>query len=88
MASVAERIPDVVSERVFARSGGRCECARPHTGQQAPHHGGRCLRRFSRFGGHWESRVVSAEAVRRADKVVQCEALCLACAQLLEAESR
>ncbi len=70
---------DTVKDQAFNRSGGRCQCTRQHTGRtNAPHHGGRCSRTFTRHGG-WEAHHITAGG---ADTLSNCEALCTTCHQL------
>ena len=66
---------ETVKDSVFARCGGRCECHREHTGQSAPHHGGRCHNTFTRHGA-WEAHHIIAGGP---DTASNCEALCQSC---------
>jgi hypothetical protein len=68
-----------VKDQAFARSGGRCECHRQHLGLTAPHHGGRCPRTLTRYGGQWEAHHITAGGP---DTLSNCEVLCLTCHQL------
>lgn len=70
---------ETVKDEAFKRSGGRCECTRQHPGRtDAPHHGGRCARTFTRQGS-WEAHHITAGGP---DTLSNCEALCVTCHQL------
>ena len=73
-----------VKDQAFARSGGRCECHREHAGQDAPHHSGRCLKTFTRYGA-WEAHHISASGP---DTLSNCEALCKICHELTRSFGR
>lgn len=75
---------EAVKDQAFARSGGRCECHRDHTGLQAPHHGGRCSSTFSRYGA-WEAHHINANG---AAVLSNCEALCPTCHELTQSYGR
>ena len=69
-----------VKDQAFARSGGRCECHREHTGKDAPHHGGRCPKTFTKYGT-WHAHHISKDGP---DTLSNCEALCIPCHQLTQ----
>lgn len=75
---------EIVKDQAFARSGGRCECTRQHTGQNAPHHGGRCPNTFTRHGA-WEAHHIAADG---SDTLSNCEALCTTCHELTRSYGR
>ena len=51
---------DSIRGQAFARSGGRCECTRLHSGvTNAPHHGGQCSRTLAGVEG-WEAHHITA----------------------------
>ncbi len=79
MIGFAERVRD----EAFARCGGRCECAREHRGQEAPHHGGRCPNTFPR-NGKWEARRRVRVNSLGEYIVFDRSALCLPCHRLSE----
>jgi 5-methylcytosine-specific restriction endonuclease McrA len=69
-------------DEAYKRSGGRCECTRDHPGRpEAPHHGGRCPRTFSRSSG-WEAHHITSVAARGTDALSNLEVLCTTCHQL------
>ncbi len=76
--------PESIKDQAFARSGGRCECYREHTGVNAPHHGGRCPNTFSRHGA-WEAHHIVAGGN---DTLSNCEALCVTCHELTRSYGR
>jgi hypothetical protein len=76
--------PESVKDQAFARSGGRCECNRMHAGLQAPHHGGRCPRTFTRQGA-WEAHHINADGPA---VLSNCEALCTTCHELTRSYGR
>ncbi|MBI4295039.1 MAG: HNH endonuclease [Chloroflexi bacterium] len=81
--------PQSVKDEAFRHSGGRCECTREHPGRiNAPHHGGRCPRPFSQYGGQWEAHHITAESVGGSDFLSNCEVLCLTCHQLTQSYGR
>ena len=66
----------------YIRSGGRCECTRQHIGRNdAPHHGGRCPTKFTRYGS-WEAHHKIAVSSGGSDNLSNCEVLCTKCHQL------
>ncbi len=69
---------ETVKDEAYKRSGGRCECTRQHVGKDAPHHGGRCSKTFTRHGA-WEAHHLAAGG---SDTLSNCEALCIACHEL------
>lgn len=83
--------PQSVVDQAFARSGGRCECARQHPGRiEAPHHGSRCPRTFMRTGRgtSWEAHHITAESVGGSDTLSNCEILCITCHSLTQSYGR
>lgn len=75
---------EVTKDQAFARSGGRCECNRLHTGvTSAPHHGGRCTNTFTRHG-NWEAHHKVAVSSGGSDNLSNCEVLCVKCHQLTQ----
>jgi len=71
-----------VKDEAFKRSGGRCECNRQHTGiNDAPHHGGRCSKTFTRHGNWHAHHKVSLKA-GGSDTLSNCEVLCIKCHEL------
>ena len=82
------QVPDAVIEHAFARSGGRCECTRHHTGQHVPHHSGRWPRKFSRYGDEWEAKSIVPQTTGEPGSTSHVEALgveilCLHCCRLI-----
>jgi hypothetical protein len=75
---------ETVKDQAFARSGGRCECHRDHTGENAPHHGGRCPKTFTRHAS-WEAHHISAGGP---DTLSNCEVLCVPCHELTRSYGR
>lgn len=69
---------EAVLNQAYARSGGRCECRREHSGVTAPHHGGRCPITFGRHGA-WHAHHIVAGGP---DTLSNCEVLCETCHQL------
>lgn len=81
--------PQRVIEEAFVRSGGRCECHREHPGRtEAPHHGARCPRTFTRYGGGFEAHHITAESAGGSDTLSNCEILCTTCHQLTQSYGR
>ena len=76
-----------VKDQAFARSGGRCECHRLHSGLTAPHYGGRCSRTFTRYGT-WEAHHIVAVSSGGTDTLSNCEALCTTCHELTRTYGR
>jgi 5-methylcytosine-specific restriction endonuclease McrA len=75
---------ETIKDQAFARSGGRCECARQHPGRlNAPHNGGRCSATFTRQGS-WEAHHKTAVAAGGSDSLSNCEALCVTCHRLTD----
>jgi hypothetical protein len=71
-------------DEIFKNSGGRCQCNRQHSGQtDAPHHGGRCPRTFTRYGA-WEAHHKVAVSSGGKDIASNGEALCSKCHQLTQ----
>ena len=68
-------------DRIYANSGGRCQCARMHPGKEAPHHGGRCPSTFTRHGGQWQAHHIVAGGP---DIPSNGQALCLRCHYLTQ----
>lgn len=79
---------ETVKEQAFVRSGGRCECQRVHQGLTAPHHGGRCPKTFTRYGGQWEAHHKVAESAGGLDTLANCEVLCITCHELTRSYGR
>lgn len=75
---------EAIRDQAFARSGGRCECHRQHNGLDAPHHGGRCPRTFTRYGGQWEAHHIVSVLAGGPDTLSNCEVLCIPCHQLVQ----
>jgi len=73
---------ETVKDQAFKRSGGRCECNRQHNGLSAPHHGGRCPKTFTRYGGQWEAHHIVSVNSGGSDTLSNCEVLCLDCHKL------
>ena len=76
--------PESVKDQAFRRSGGRCECHRKHVGVHAPHHGGRCLKRLTKYGAWHAHHIVDTGL----DIVSNCEVLCIPCHQLTRTYGR
>jgi len=73
---------DKTKDEAYARSGGRCECTRQHAGMaDAPHHGGRCTKAFTRQG-NWEAHHKVAVSSGGSDNLSNCEVLCTKCHEL------
>lgn len=73
---------ETVKEQAFARTGGRCECTRLHTGVTGVlHQGTRCPTTFQKGGG-WEVRHKVAELAGGFNTLENCEVLCTTCYQL------
>lgn len=75
---------EAVKDSAFARARGRCECHRQHNGLDAPHHGGRCPKTFTR-GGQWHAHHITAGGP---DTLSNCEVLCIPCHQLTRTYGR
>ena len=75
---MATPFPESVKDEVYLKRGGRCECTRQHTGQNAPHHGGRCPTIFARHG-LWHAHHTNANGPASA---YNCEVLCIPCHEL------
>lgn len=70
--------PQSVKDEALKRSGARCECTRQHPGRaEAPHHGGRCPRKF----GRWHAHHITAGGP---DTLSNCQALCVPCHQMTQ----
>lgn len=70
---------DAVKQQAFARSGGRCECNRLHTGQTGVvHQGTRCPERFER-NGQWEVRHKVSELAGGPSTLENSIVLCMTC---------
>jgi len=66
------------------RSGGQCECDRQHVGAtDAPHHGGRCPTKVSRYGAEYHHRIAVASGGD--DTLGNCQVLCVKCHALVHA---
>lgn len=74
----------IIKDQAFARSGGRCECNRQHSGLTAPHHGGRCPSTFTKQG-KWEAHHITAGG---SDNLSNCEVLCESCHELTRTYGR
>lgn len=73
---------DAVKQQAFARSGGRCECNRLHTGVTGVvHQGGRCPETFQQGGG-WEARHKRSELAGGPSTLDNAVALCMTCCSL------
>lgn len=73
---------ETTKNEAYKRSGGRCECTRQHQGNaQAPHHGVRCARTFTRHG-NWEAHHITAISSGGSDSLSNCEVLCTECHKL------
>lgn len=67
---------DSTKDDAFARSGGRCECAR----SSHSHSGRRCTRPVTRTSAQYNHR--HAQSLGGIDGLSNCEVLCVTCHQL------
>lgn len=74
-----------VKDEIYKNSGGRCQCNRQHQGKNdAPHHGGRCFKTFTRYGGAWQAHHIVSVRSGGKDIASNGEALCIKCHELTE----
>ncbi len=71
-------------DKVFARTGGKCECAREHAGQKSPHHGGKCPRAVLRYG-LGEAHHIKDPSAGGSDSLENCEFICYECQHAIQA---
>ena len=71
-------------DKVFARTGGKCECTRQHEGHKSPHHGGRCPRAVLRYG-LGEPHHIKDPNNGGSDSLENCEYICYECKLAIQA---
>jgi 5-methylcytosine-specific restriction endonuclease McrA len=71
-----------IKDQAYTRSDGRCECTRQHVGLNANHHGGRCPKTFTRYGGQWEAHHIVSVLAGGPDTLSNCQVLCIHCHEL------
>jgi len=69
--------PQSVKTIAFNRAEGLCECSRRHYGDA--HHGSRCNKALSIYGGDWEAHHITAVESGGDDSPGNCEVLCRIC---------
>ena len=79
MATAVE-LPEAIMDQIFARTGGKCECTKPHAKSSfAPHRGGKCPRGFFRYGPYFNAR---AKGAAKDNNPENYEGVCIECLEL------